>query len=104
MASVEQIAQLRLNISEPDDIAPYSGADLSDAIDLRGVRLASADIWLAKAAQYAELVDTSEAGSTRPLSSLHKNALAMHQYFLQPEPVIESAPIRGTRSRSAVRV
>lgn len=37
--------------------------------------------WKAKAARYADLVDTSEGTSKRAMSDLHEHALKMIQYY-----------------------
>lgn len=55
-------------------------ADLIVAADGDLEAAASAG-WRLKAAHYADLVDVSEGNSTRAMSDLHKNALAMAKYY-----------------------
>jgi hypothetical protein len=63
---------------------------------------AASDVWLGKAAQYAELVDVSESGSSRKLSDLHKNALTMAaRYGSDDEAAATGA--RRSRTRAIVR-
>jgi len=82
MATPEQIAELRRKISEPDE-ATYLDATLSMMIDDANGDLdaVAVSIWEEKAATYAELVDISEAGSSRKNGQLYSNALAMAAYF-----------------------
>jgi len=45
------------------------------------IQRAASVVWHTKASEYADLVDTSESGSTRKLSDLHKNALTMARHY-----------------------
>jgi hypothetical protein len=83
MATAEQIAELRLKISEPDNVEPYTDQVLSDAIDEANgdTNAVAGSIWQTKAASYAEMTDISEAGSSRKNSQLYKQALEMADYF-----------------------
>lgn len=97
MATQAQIATLRRLIAEPEDVAPYQDASLSTRIDESlDLNVLARDIWLEKAAAYAELVDTTEGGSSRKMGDLHEQALNMVAHFtsLAPEPVVVG---RGTR-------
>lgn len=97
MATQADIATLRRLIAEAEDVAPYEDSTLGERIDTSGSLNALArDIWLEKAAAYAELVDTSEGGSSRKMGDLHEQALNMANYFsnLAPDPVVVG---RGTR-------
>ncbi len=82
MASAEQIAELRRKISEPDE-ATYTDANLNTQIDDASgdIDSVAVEIWEEKAATYAELVDISEAGSSRKNGQLYKNALDMARYY-----------------------
>lgn len=82
MASPEEIADLRRKISELDN-TNYSDAVLGARIDAADGDLnkVAYSIWQEKAATYAELVDISEAGSSRKNSQLYKNALEMADYY-----------------------
>ncbi len=55
-----------------DDFLAQSGNDLTKAAVLG---------WQVKAAEYANLVDVAEGNSSRAMSDLHKNALAMVKYY-----------------------
>jgi hypothetical protein len=59
-------------------------------------------IWNEIAASSASLVDTSESGSSRKLSDLHKNALTMAATFKDGEAAVLNATIK-VRTRKAVR-
>ncbi len=99
MANAADIARLRELISEPDDNEPrFSNARLSEEIDLQGsVVSAAASMWRLKAAEAADLVNTSEAGSSHSFSELHKNALRMAAHF-------DSMPTDGTSGTRRTRV
>lgn len=78
MATEAEIQTVRVNTNTVDDTETYSDTAIGALVDeLGGVEAASAAVWRQKAAAAAELVDVSEAGSSRKLSDLHKNATAM---------------------------
>jgi hypothetical protein len=106
MASKEQITALRLLINEQDDKAPYDDIALSTRIDATpSTEGLAAQIWREKAAMYASLVNVSESGSSRSLSDLHKNALAMAKALGDSDPAAPgSGPsVRGVRMRRLTR-
>lgn len=49
----------------------------------KNVNLAAAYFWEVRAGRYHGLVDISESGSSRKMSDLYQNALAMAKYFRQ---------------------
>lgn len=84
MATAAQIQNLRQYVNDDGDTPAYSDDYLSAQIDEFGsVSEAAAVIWRLKAADAADLVTTSEAGSTHSFSDLHKHALAMEKSFRQ---------------------
>jgi hypothetical protein len=105
VATADEIAAFRLLIDEADDVDPYSDLSLGLRIDASTSRQALAkEIWLEKAASYASLVNVSESGSSRSMSDLHKNALAMAAGFGAADPVAPGAPgTRGVRMRKLTR-
>lgn len=82
MASDAQIADLRRKISESDETT-WTDDALAALIDAANGDLDSvaSSIWEEKAASYAELVDISEAGSSRKNSQLYSNALKMAKHY-----------------------
>lgn len=104
MATPEDIAALRLKINEPDDVEPYTDAKLDALIDAASgdTDAVAADIWAQKASQYAELVDISEAGSSRKNSQLYKNALEMAAHF-RSDVVVPAAGLDFSTTRAIVR-
>lgn len=66
-----------------------------DGIDYNGT---AAQIWEEKAGYFSALVDTSESGSSRKMSDLYKNALAMATLYRKKQtdalPVVEEAVVR----------
>ena len=82
MATIEEIARLRRLIGEPNDTAPWTDAVLADIIDnTADLDLAALEVWEAKAANAASLVDTAESGSSRRLSQMHDQALKMVAHY-----------------------
>lgn len=106
MATAEEIAAFRLLIDEADDVMPYTDAILSERLDSAvSTEALSAGIWREKAATYAGLVSVAESGSSRNLSDLHKNALAMAQHYAGIDPAAPGtgASVRGTRMSRLTR-
>jgi hypothetical protein len=91
MATVEEIAQLRLLVDIPVADPPYTDAYLSDLIDAYGMDTSASIIWRQKAAKAASFVDMTESGSSRKLSQLRQAALEMAGSF-QPGEESAAAP------------
>lgn len=82
MATVQEIASLRLLVAEPDDAEPYTDAALSARLDADGdMNKTAYNIWGEKAASWAGLADISEGGSSRKQGDLHEQALNMAKHF-----------------------
>lgn len=64
--------------------------------------LAARELWSYIAARYANLVDTSESGSSRKLSDLHKHALAMVAQYTPADGIVE-VPSEETTVRPSTR-
>lgn len=105
MATAEQIAALRLLIDEPENVLPYDDGALGVRIDgATSTEALAASIWREKAARYASLVSVAESGSSRQLSDMHKNALAMAKSFDEADKAAPGAPaVRGTRMHRLTR-
>lgn len=102
MATVEQVAQLRLMVAEPDETT-YTDDMLSVLIDsyaLTDLPLVESaySVWVQKAASYADLVDISEGGSSRKNGDLHKRALTMADLY---KGQLDAATALGQRTRIA---
>jgi hypothetical protein len=82
MASPEDLATLRQLINEFDDTNGWTDDYLNGLID-GGLTLnkAAGSVWTIKAGRFSALVDVTESGSSRKMSDLHKNALAMARYY-----------------------
>jgi hypothetical protein len=82
MATPSDIAQVRLNTNEPDDVDPYTDAYISALIDSGDVAGATLTIWQAKAATIAATaVDITEADATHKMSDKFDHANAMIKYW-----------------------
>lgn len=103
MATPEQISELRLKIAEPNDVAPWTSAVLSDVIDATGsLDAAAAEVWRGKAAAVAHLVNISEGGSSRSTGDLYKNYTEMANVF--EDQATDGAGVRSaSRTRKMVR-
>lgn len=86
MATEAEIGVVRQNTNEPTQ-DNFTDATIGALVDSGDVDSASAAIWRMKAASYADLVDTTEAGTSHKFSDLHKNALMMAKQFGSVEPV-----------------
>ena len=84
MATAEEVLELRKATATEADDPEYTYEVLSGMIDDLGtVAAAAAAVWGHKAASYAEVVDVNESGSSRRLSQLHTQALAMKDHYSQ---------------------
>lgn len=81
MATITDVALLRQKIQEPDNVDPYTDDFLSELIDQYGVDSAAGQIWEAKAASVARLVDISEGGSSRKMSQVFTQYSAIADKF-----------------------
>jgi hypothetical protein len=68
-----------------DDLLAASGGDLQ-AATVAG--------WQIKAAIYSDMVDVAEGNSSRALSDLHKNALAMVKFYSDSSNLSVTSPSR----------
>ena len=104
MATAEQIASFRLLIDEATDKAPYDDISLNTRLDAASSPQSLArEIWLEKAAKYASLVNVSESGSSRAMSDLHKNAIAMATAMGAAEPDAPGGSTSGVRMSRLTR-
>jgi len=97
MASISDIESVRLNVDEPSNDT-YSDDDVGALVDANGVAGASAIIWEQKAARFASMVNTTEAGASHSFGDLNKNALAMASLFRS-----QTTAVVNTTSRTKVR-
>ena len=80
MASIEEIAKVRQNTNEAT-AERWEDSEIGAMVDANGVNGASAEIWRAKAASYAELVNVSEAGASHAFGDLQQKANDMASLF-----------------------
>lgn len=83
MSDNDDYLRLRRMTGETQDKINYTDADLDILIlaSAGNLNVAAASIWREKAAGYADLVDISEAGSSRKNSDLYNRAQAQADYF-----------------------
>lgn len=81
MATADQLQQLK-NMIGADAASQYTDDQLNAIIDANDtIEAAAAQVWESVAASYSNLVNISEAGSSRSLGSLYANALQMAKYY-----------------------
>lgn len=103
MATPAQISEVRRLTNQPANTEPFTDDVLSAMIDAGTINSTASAVWQAKAAQVAHLVDISEGGSSRKMSDLYKNYLALADSFTADAVAAVSAP-RSTRTRGIVRL
>lgn len=102
MATATEIAELRRATGIETTTEPYTDEALSAMLDAHGFSESAARLWYEKAATYANAVDTTESGSTRRMSQLHSQALAMAAKY-RVDDLAEDAP-RGSFTVGIERV
>lgn len=105
MATNDDYLRLRRMTGE-DDSTKYTNADLDIFISDAGgdINLAASVIWAEKAADYADLVNISEAGSSRSNSDLFKHAADQRDHFRSIADATSGAGIpTATTTRPIVR-
>jgi hypothetical protein len=75
------VANLRKKVAEPTTATYTDDAILAVYATEGSVAGAAAAIWQEKAGVLADLVNTSESGSSRSLGDLYKNALAFAKFY-----------------------
>ena len=83
MATTEEVAAVLIVLSSDAEATEgFDESGIGAKLDA-GLTIASiaSSFWRYKAAATSELVSVSESGSTRDLGSLHKNAIAMMEYW-----------------------
>lgn len=105
MASNDDYLKLRRLTGETQDKSTYSDADLDLflAEAASDMNLAAAAIWREKAAAYADLVDISEAGSSRKEGDLYNRALGQAAFFEAAAAGTTTAVEGASTTRAIVR-
>lgn len=100
--------RLREMLGETDSSSTWEPKDLDDILlGAESLEDAAARGWQRKASEAANLTDVTEAGSSRKLGSLQKQALDMYSYYSDlaagEDPGQEETAMRPTRVRAIVR-
>lgn len=88
--SADQLAQLRRMIAEPTDANGYTdelllaGAEAFFMNDVYDLRAYAGSLWEEKATNVADLVNTSESGSSRSMSQIFDHYMALAARFRVP--------------------
>jgi hypothetical protein len=104
MATNDDYLKLRRMTGEQDG-DKYTNTDLDIFIsEANGdLNLAASAIWAEKASDYADLVNQSEAGSSRSNSDLFKHAADQRDHFLSIATTTVAATPTGPTTRRIVR-
>lgn len=96
MATVVDIATVRLQTGQEENVPPYDDAYLGGLVDASGVNGATITIYEQLMAKYAKLVDVSEAGASHKFSDLYDNARKQVDYYrsLTGSSIPETAAVR----------
>lgn len=87
VATLADIAAVHRMTATTESDPIYDNTLVGTYIDNLGSNeAAAAAIWGEKAAAASVLVDTAESGSSRSLSQLQRQALAMQQHFMPDDP------------------
>ena len=105
MATQAQIIELRVKIQEPLNEPPFTDEALGALIDAAGgdTDAVARTFWQGKAASVAHLVDISEGGSSRKMSDMYKNFLAIADTFAPEDgtgPTAKRAPMTREITRA----
>lgn len=100
--------RLREMIGETDSSTTWETKALDDLLlGATSLEEAAARGWQRKASEAANLTDVTEAGSSRKLGSLQKQALEMYSYYSDlaagEDPGDTETEMRPTRVRAIVR-
>lgn len=99
MATADQVVAVRVNTNELGRDT-FSDDLIGSVVDSLGsVAAASSEIWNRKAATFSEMVDVSEAGASRKMSDLYKNAIAMSDRFSKMIPGADTEVANGKRAK-----
>jgi hypothetical protein len=96
MASVSDIAEVRLNTAEPTGVT-YDDVLVGSLIDTHGISGACSRIWDAKAASMQKMVDVTEAGSSLAMSQAFKNAQTLAKSWSDRDTAKDSAVANVTK-------
>jgi hypothetical protein len=105
MANDDQYLRLRRLTGETAPDSAYTDADLQEFINeaQQSLEIAAGMIWREKAATYADMVNHSEAGSSRSESDLYDRAIAQAGYWEGQTGTGSAADTGGSTTRRIVR-
>lgn len=101
-AALSDVSLLRHYIDEQDNevFADQFLVDVLERTD--NIYRAASEVWMLKAARWARLVTTAEAGASKNMSDLHKQALAMASDYSQRADAAATDAASGASSAAFV--
>lgn len=104
MATPEDVALVKSQILEESDTYGFDDAAISAMLDA-GLSTSSTilAVWSGIAGKTSTMVDVTESGSSRSLSTIHNNALAMAEWWKAKVALeaVQADPIKPKTSRIA---
>lgn len=108
MATELEITRLKLLVGAE----LMTDEQLGQVWDTQGgdIDLAAATVWEIRAGKYHTMVNISESGSSRQMGDMHKNALAMAEWYRKKradsieDPGEPEVPVGRTTTRRIVRL
>lgn len=102
MAEQLQVDEVRNNLPKEAEAEGWDDVKISAMLDGgMSVTRIVANWWRYRATQTANFVDVSESGSSRSLSTIHKNAVELRDYWDKKLADEENPPIVETVGRIA---
>jgi hypothetical protein len=101
MATQQDIAIVRANTNEPNNVAPFTDDFISQLVDSFGTTEAEHKIWIAKRNQAADLVQISEGGSSRSQQQIFEHYSKIVAGYETDETITGGR--RAPRTREIVR-
>jgi hypothetical protein len=103
--SPEERMQLRRLIGDVTEPYTHNNVQIDEMLTATDgdARAAASSYWYAKATDYSEMVDISEAGSSRKNSKLFDNAMALAKSFDDNDGVDDPVVVTPSTTRPIVR-
>lgn len=101
----EERMQLRALIGDTTEPYTFDDVAIDEMLTVTSgdARAAASSFWYGKATEYSEMVDITEAGSSRKMSGLFTNAMALAKQFDDSDGVNDPEIVTPSTTRRIVR-
>jgi len=100
MATAQQIAEVRANTNQLENVEPYTDTFIAGLIDAYGISDAERRVWVSKRNTAADLVSISEGGSSRQMQQVFEHYDAIVKSYGEDDGTTTS---RAPRTREITR-